>query len=137
MWILYTWFIVISMHPSLSIYLSRLANSHGSQCGFCTPGIVMSMYTLLRNNPLPTMKEMETYFQVFLKIIRWLTEWNLEVYRTVFSIRYIFGLFREIFVVVQAIDLFWRDLGKLLNYLIYGWPYNDTYCMYNVQVIEV
>lgn len=41
----------------------RLADSHGSQCGFCTPGIVMSMYTLLRNNPLPTMKEMETYFQ--------------------------------------------------------------------------
>ena len=26
----------------------RLAESHGSQCGFCTPGIVMSMYTLLR-----------------------------------------------------------------------------------------
>jgi len=41
----------------------RLSKSHGSQCGFCTPGIVMSMYTLLRNNPLPTMKEMETYFQ--------------------------------------------------------------------------
>ena len=41
----------------------RLANSHGSQCGFCTPGIVMSMYTLLRNNPLPSMEEVETYFQ--------------------------------------------------------------------------
>ncbi|KAL4716333.1 hypothetical protein ACJJTC_006695 [Scirpophaga incertulas] len=26
----------------------RIAKSHGSQCGFCTPGIVMSMYTLLR-----------------------------------------------------------------------------------------
>ena len=26
----------------------RMAASHGSQCGFCTPGIVMSMYTLLR-----------------------------------------------------------------------------------------
>ena len=42
----------------------RMANSHGSQCGFCTPGIVMSMYTLLRNNPLPSMEEIETYFQV-------------------------------------------------------------------------
>ena len=42
----------------------RMANSHGSQCGFCTPGIVMSMYTLLRNNPLPSMEEVETYFQV-------------------------------------------------------------------------
>ena len=41
----------------------RLANSHGSQCGFCTPGIVMSMYTLLRNNPLPSMDQVETYFQ--------------------------------------------------------------------------
>jgi len=26
----------------------RLLEGHGSQCGFCTPGIVMSMYTLLR-----------------------------------------------------------------------------------------
>ena len=41
----------------------RMAESHGSQCGFCTPGIVMSMYTLLRNNPRPPMEEVETYFQ--------------------------------------------------------------------------
>lgn len=37
----------------------RLAKAHGSQCGFCTPGFVMSMYTLLRNNPTPTMEEIE------------------------------------------------------------------------------
>ncbi|XP_071810476.1 xanthine dehydrogenase/oxidase-like isoform X1 [Asterias amurensis] len=37
----------------------RLAKAHGSQCGFCTPGIVMSMYTLLRNRPHPTMGEIE------------------------------------------------------------------------------
>ena len=42
----------------------RIAKSHGSQCGFCTPGIVMSMYTLLRNNPKPEMEDIETYFQV-------------------------------------------------------------------------
>ncbi|XP_037076844.1 xanthine dehydrogenase/oxidase-like [Pollicipes pollicipes] len=41
----------------------RLAKSHGSQCGFCTPGIVMSMYTLLRNKPLPDMQDIETYMQ--------------------------------------------------------------------------
>lgn len=28
---------------------AALASSHGSQCGFCTPGFVMSMYALLRN----------------------------------------------------------------------------------------
>ncbi|CAD6190780.1 unnamed protein product [Caenorhabditis auriculariae] len=32
----------------------RLAKAHGSQCGFCTPGFVMAMYSLLRNNPRPT-----------------------------------------------------------------------------------
>ena len=37
----------------------RIACCHGSQCGFCTPGMVMSMYTLLRNNPQPTEEEME------------------------------------------------------------------------------
>ncbi|CAH3019046.1 unnamed protein product, partial [Porites evermanni] len=41
----------------------RIAKSHGSQCGFCTPGIVMSMYTLLRNNPVPTQKEIESAFE--------------------------------------------------------------------------
>uniref|UniRef100_A0A8C1K3J6 Aldehyde oxidase 6 n=1 Tax=Cyprinus carpio TaxID=7962 RepID=A0A8C1K3J6_CYPCA len=35
----------------------RIAKAHGSQCGFCTPGMVMSMYTLLRNNPQPTMED--------------------------------------------------------------------------------
>ncbi|KAI7791213.1 aldehyde oxidase 5 isoform X2 [Triplophysa rosa] len=35
----------------------RIAKAHGSQCGFCTPGMVMSMYTLLRNNPRPTMED--------------------------------------------------------------------------------
>lgn len=41
----------------------RLAKAHGSQCGFCTPGIVMSMYALLRSSPVPSMKEMEVAFQ--------------------------------------------------------------------------
>ncbi|XP_021553383.1 xanthine dehydrogenase/oxidase [Neomonachus schauinslandi] len=41
----------------------RISKSHGSQCGFCTPGIVMSMYTLLRNQPEPTIEEIENAFQ--------------------------------------------------------------------------
>ncbi|XP_071963951.1 xanthine dehydrogenase/oxidase-like [Antedon mediterranea] len=41
----------------------RIAKAHGSQCGFCTPGIVMSMYTLLRNNHQPTMTDIEDTFQ--------------------------------------------------------------------------
>ncbi|KAH6770040.1 xanthine dehydrogenase 1 [Perilla frutescens var. hirtella] len=34
-----------------------LANSHGSQCGFCTPGFVMSMYALLRSSKEPPTEE--------------------------------------------------------------------------------
>ncbi|WVZ57391.1 hypothetical protein U9M48_007782 [Paspalum notatum var. saurae] len=30
-----------------------LAKAHGSQCGFCTPGFVMSMYSLLRSSKQP------------------------------------------------------------------------------------
>ncbi|XP_067884000.1 xanthine dehydrogenase/oxidase-like [Heterodontus francisci] len=41
----------------------RIAKAHGSQCGFCTPGIVMSVYTLLRNNLKPTMEEIEDTLQ--------------------------------------------------------------------------
>nr|XP_045603418.1 xanthine dehydrogenase/oxidase-like [Procambarus clarkii] len=40
----------------------RIARAHGSQCGFCTPGIVMSMYTLLRNTPTPSMADLNEYF---------------------------------------------------------------------------
>ncbi|XP_029303135.1 LOW QUALITY PROTEIN: aldehyde oxidase 1-like [Cottoperca gobio] len=35
----------------------RIAKAHGSQCGFCTPGMVMSMYTLLRNTPQPALED--------------------------------------------------------------------------------
>uniref|UniRef100_A0A8C3JSV9 Aldehyde oxidase n=1 Tax=Calidris pygmaea TaxID=425635 RepID=A0A8C3JSV9_9CHAR len=35
----------------------RLAKCHGSQCGFCTPGMVMSIYALLRNHAEPSMEQ--------------------------------------------------------------------------------
>ncbi|KFV43182.1 Aldehyde oxidase, partial [Gavia stellata] len=35
----------------------RLAKCNGSQCGFCTPGMVMSIYALLRNHAEPSMEQ--------------------------------------------------------------------------------
>ena len=58
-----------STKTKLHAVQQKLADAHGSQCGFCTPGIVMSMYTLLRNNPAPKMEDIETYFQVRLLLI--------------------------------------------------------------------
>nr|XP_021510779.1 aldehyde oxidase 2 [Meriones unguiculatus] len=36
----------------------RIAKSHGTQCGFCTPGMVMSLYALLRNHPQPSEEQL-------------------------------------------------------------------------------
>ncbi|KAM4602225.1 xanthine dehydrogenase/oxidase isoform 2-T2 [Polymixia lowei] len=52
-----------SMAHKLHPVQERIAKAHGSQCGFCTPGIVMSMYALLRNKPQPTMADLEEAFQ--------------------------------------------------------------------------
>ena len=40
-----------------------LADLHGSQCGFCTPGIVMSLYALLMEKPTPSRAEIEIALQ--------------------------------------------------------------------------
>ncbi|XP_055957738.1 xanthine dehydrogenase/oxidase-like [Patella vulgata] len=37
----------------------RLADYNGTQCGFCSPAQVMSMNSLLKTNPKPTMEEVE------------------------------------------------------------------------------
>lgn len=49
---------VKSPHPAQE----RIARGNGSQCGFCTPGIVMSLYALLRNNDAPTDEDIEEAF---------------------------------------------------------------------------
>ncbi|XP_063114788.1 aldehyde oxidase 2 isoform X1 [Cavia porcellus] len=36
----------------------RIAKSHGTQCGFCTPGMVMSLYALLRSHPQPSEEQL-------------------------------------------------------------------------------
>ncbi|KXT17909.1 hypothetical protein AC579_5933 [Pseudocercospora musae] len=40
----------------------RIAKGNGSQCGFCTPGIVMSLYALLRNTDAPSEHDVEEAF---------------------------------------------------------------------------
>ncbi|KZF19905.1 xanthine dehydrogenase/oxidase [Xylona heveae TC161] len=40
----------------------RIAMGNGSQCGFCTPGIVMSLYALLRNDSNPSEHTVEEAF---------------------------------------------------------------------------
>ncbi|MCK8462433.1 xanthine dehydrogenase small subunit [Aliiroseovarius sp. S1339] len=40
-----------------------MVDHHGSQCGFCTPGFVMSLYALWMGNPEPSETEIETALQ--------------------------------------------------------------------------
>lgn len=40
-----------------------MVDCHGSQCGFCTPGFVMSLYALWMSNPAPTRNDVEVALQ--------------------------------------------------------------------------
>lgn len=40
----------------------RLAEHNGSQCGYCSPGFVMNMYSLLKEKPSPTKQQVEDSF---------------------------------------------------------------------------
>lgn len=43
----------------------RLSRGHGTQCGFCSPGFVMSLYALLRNSPHPSTDEIDEAIRGF------------------------------------------------------------------------
>lgn len=40
-----------------------MVENHGTQCGFCTPGFVMSLYALWMRTPEPTVQQVETALQ--------------------------------------------------------------------------
>ena len=46
---------------SLNVIQQAFQDHHGLQCGFCTPGMVMTASELLRNNPKPSEKEIRRY----------------------------------------------------------------------------
>ncbi len=48
-----------TLHP----VQQAMVDHHGSQCGFCTPGIVMSLYALWMSKPAPTAHDVEVALQ--------------------------------------------------------------------------
>lgn len=48
---------------SLSTIQQAFQDHHGLQCGFCTPGMVMSAAALLKDNPKPTEAEIRHYLE--------------------------------------------------------------------------
>ena len=48
-----------TLHP----VQQAMVDEHGSQCGFCTPGFVMSLYALWMSNPSPSNHDIETALQ--------------------------------------------------------------------------
>jgi len=48
---------------NLSTIQQAFKDHHGLQCGFCTPGMVMSAAALLKDNPSPTEHEVRTYLE--------------------------------------------------------------------------
>lgn len=48
---------------SLNTIQQAFQDHHGLQCGFCTPGMVMSAAALLKDNPKPSETEIRDYLQ--------------------------------------------------------------------------
>ena len=48
---------------SLNVIQQAFQDHHGLQCGFCTPGMVMSAAALLKENPKPSEAEIRAYLE--------------------------------------------------------------------------
>jgi carbon-monoxide dehydrogenase small subunit len=48
---------------SLNVVQAAFQEHHGLQCGFCTPGMVMTATNLLKENPTPTEGEIREYLE--------------------------------------------------------------------------
>lgn len=48
---------------SLNVIQQAFQDHHGLQCGFCTPGMVMSAAALLKENPTPSEAEIRAYLE--------------------------------------------------------------------------
>ena len=48
---------------SLGVIQQAFQDNHGLQCGFCTPGMIMSAADLLKNNPNPSEGEIREYLE--------------------------------------------------------------------------
>ncbi|MFT5065197.1 MAG: carbon-monoxide dehydrogenase small subunit [Yoonia sp.] len=48
---------------SLNVIQQAFQDHHGLQCGFCTPGMVMTAASLLKENPKPTEAEVRIYLE--------------------------------------------------------------------------
>jgi carbon-monoxide dehydrogenase small subunit len=47
----------LDVDGKLDFVQQAFTENHGLQCGFCTPGILMSVHSFLKNNPNPTEEE--------------------------------------------------------------------------------
>jgi xanthine dehydrogenase small subunit len=50
-------------HSHLHVIQQHIINSYGVQCGFCSPGIIMSFFALFAMNTHPSMQEIEIALQ--------------------------------------------------------------------------
>ncbi|MEX2282324.1 MAG: molybdopterin cofactor-binding domain-containing protein [Gemmatimonadota bacterium] len=51
-----------STRTTLDPVQDKIASDNGSQCGYCTPGFVMNMYSMLQENPKLTEQQIEDRF---------------------------------------------------------------------------